>query len=163
MDIRDKALAFAAEKHRGQTYDGRPYIVHPIEVADIVNRAHLVFELVSTPNGNRRHSTPGLRNETEITALLHDVLEDTDATYGELSKEFGCGVARSVANVTRSQTETYKEYIYRIIAVGDCVAIAVKKADLECNLKHSSWFDLDRASSLIKRWAWALTELYKEV
>ena len=63
----DKVLKFAKEAHAGQKrkYTGEDYIVHPIEVSQIVKR--------------HRGSLP-----MQLAALLHDVLEDTDVTALEL-------------------------------------------------------------------------------
>lgn len=79
------AIAFASERHRGQTRKGSrtPYVVHPLEVAALLARDH-----------------PTRR--TLVTAgLLHDTLEDTRTTRRELEARFGREVARLVAAVTR--------------------------------------------------------------
>ena len=79
----DKALAFATEKHKGQVDDsGKPYINHPIAVAEIVRCVTKDEEVIAA-------------------AFLHDVLEDTDATYEELKSEFGFRVADLVNEVTK--------------------------------------------------------------
>ena len=77
---------FLAEKmHRGQKrYDGAPYIVHPLAVANI-----LVLEL-------------GIRDVNLICAsLLHDILEDTLATSELLESEFGEEITSLVEGVTK--------------------------------------------------------------
>lgn len=66
-----RAFNFAEDAHRGQTrFSGEPYIVHPLNVADILLEFH--------PD-----------EDTIIAALLHDVVEDTDHTLEEIEKLFG--------------------------------------------------------------------------
>ncbi len=77
------AYEFAAKAHEGQTRSsGQPYIIHPLEVA------HILLEL-------------GMDTDTICAALLHDVVEDTDATSEELQKRFGRDVAMLVEGVTK--------------------------------------------------------------
>lgn len=138
------ALMYASGTHLGQTYDNKPFIVHPIEVSDVVT-LHTKDDMAM------------------VVAILHDIIEDTDRSYDDLADMFGPEIADAVLIVTRNKDkETYKEYICRVKESRNELAMAVKKADLECNLKHSGWLDAEKASSLIKRWAWALTELNKE-
>jgi (p)ppGpp synthase/HD superfamily hydrolase len=79
----DRALKFATIAHDGQKrkYTGAPYIVHPIEVMEIVK---------SVPHDN----------EMLAAALLHDVVEDTDVTIEEIVDVFGDDVASLVADLT---------------------------------------------------------------
>ena len=81
-----KALAFAKEAHEsvGQVrkYTGEPYIVHPMEVADIVKSV-------------------GGSEAMQAAALLHDTVEDTDATLDELKDDFGNDVADLVDGVSK--------------------------------------------------------------
>lgn len=61
-----KTLAFAAEKHAGQyRIGGLPYIAHPVAVAELLREQ-------------------GYNTDYQITGLLHDLLEDTDATVSEI-------------------------------------------------------------------------------
>jgi guanosine-3',5'-bis(diphosphate) 3'-pyrophosphohydrolase len=81
-----KALAFAADKHRHQRrkdHEASPYINHPIDLAHIlVNEAGVRDPLVV------------------VAAILHDTVEDTATTPGELTAEFGPEVSAIVAEVT---------------------------------------------------------------
>lgn len=80
-----RAAKYAAGKHRGQKRgDGKtPYIQHPVSVARIL------------------HDEAGVRDDdTIIAALLHDTIEDTDATEAELTDLFGRIVAGVVSEVT---------------------------------------------------------------
>ena len=77
------AYEFAAKAHEGQKRSsGQPYIVHPLAVA------YILLEL-------------GMDTDTVCGALLHDVVEDTDATLDDLKKRFGQDVAMLVDGVTK--------------------------------------------------------------
>ncbi len=79
----DKAYRFADAKHKKQLRkSGEPYIIHPLAVAEIV------VEI-------------GLDTDAILAALLHDCLEDTDASYDEIVKLFGPTVAELVEGVTK--------------------------------------------------------------
>jgi (p)ppGpp synthase/HD superfamily hydrolase len=77
------ALAFAADRHAGQTRDGRgePFVTHPVEVACLLHEA-------------------GYSDEVIAAGVLHDVLEDTDVEREELTSRFGERVAGLVAAVS---------------------------------------------------------------
>ena len=78
-----KAYDFAFDVHKNQKrLSGYPYITHPIAVAAI-----LCDLKVDTA--------------TIITALLHDTIEDTEATYNEVNKLFGKEIADLVEGVTK--------------------------------------------------------------
>ncbi len=82
------ALAFAAERHAGQTRDmagDPPFVTHPVEVARLLHEA-------------------GCSDEVVAAGVLHDVLEDTDAQPEELRKRFGDEVATLVASVSDDPT-----------------------------------------------------------
>ncbi len=77
------AFTFADAAHHGQLRkSGEPYIIHPLAVADIV-------------------ADLGLDVDSVIAALLHDCIEDTDATHEEIAKKFGAPVAELVEGVTK--------------------------------------------------------------
>ncbi len=77
------AYEFASEKHDGQFREsGEPYITHPIAVARIL------LDL-------------GMDTDTICAALLHDVVEDTQASLSDLKKLFGEDVANLVDGVTK--------------------------------------------------------------
>ena len=77
------AFTFADTEHHGQLRkSGEPYIIHPLAVADIV-------------------ADLGLDVDSVIAALLHDTIEDTDATHEEVAKRFGEPVAELVEGVTK--------------------------------------------------------------
>lgn len=91
MTLVIRAYAFAAWKHRGQKRKGgrgEPYINHCIDVTE------------------RLWVTGGVRDINIITAaILHDTVEDTDATRDEIAHEFGDTVARIVMEVTDDTTK----------------------------------------------------------
>ena len=78
-----KAYNFAVEKHGEQLRrSGEPYIIHPMQVANIL------AEL-------------GLDDSTVCAALLHDVVEDTEVTHEDLIREFSLEIAEMVDGVTK--------------------------------------------------------------
>ncbi len=83
LGIINKAVQYANEKHKFQKRkDGSPYIIHPLAVAEIV------AEL-------------GLDTDAILSALLHDCIEDTDASHDEIAKLFNPTVAELVEGVTK--------------------------------------------------------------
>lgn len=76
MNVIEKAIVFAAEAHKNQTRKGTeiPYITHPFAVGMMLQSAGCSEDVVSA-------------------GILHDTLEDTEATYERLVKEFGDCVA----------------------------------------------------------------------
>ena len=73
-----------------------------------------------------------LTTDLEVSvALLHDVLEDTDADPELLRAALGDEAARSLDLLTRRETETYADYIERLATSGDDTAVRVKLADLD--------------------------------
>ena len=83
MDLVEKAIVYANEKHKFQKRkDGSPYIIHPLAVAAIV-------------------AEMGLDMDAILGSLLHDCIEDTDASHDEIEKLFGKTVAELVEGVTK--------------------------------------------------------------
>lgn len=84
----NQAIIFAAEAHSGQfrKYTGEPYVLHPLEVAEIL----------------RRHDRP--INEI-IGGILHDVVEDTNRTLKQVKFHFGAEVGDLVNGVTNVATD----------------------------------------------------------
>ena len=79
-----KAFEFANEAHKGvRRRSGEPYILHPIAVAKIV-----VQEI-------------GLGYKSIVTALLHDVVEDTEYTVEDVERLFGSKIASLVDGLTK--------------------------------------------------------------
>ena len=83
MALIDKAVEYANAKHQYQKRkDGSPYIIHPLAVAEVV-------------------AEMGLDMDAILGALLHDCIEDTDASHEEIEKLFGTTVAELVEGVTK--------------------------------------------------------------
>ncbi|MGH8119259.1 MAG: HD domain-containing protein [Gammaproteobacteria bacterium] len=120
----NKATLFASDKHRGQTRkdaDSTPYINHPAAVA------HLLTDYAGIEDVN-----------VIVAALLHDTLEDTDATVEEIEQEFGREVRDIVIEVTddKSLPSAKRKQLQIEHAAGlSHAARLVKLADKICNLQ----------------------------
>ena len=83
MTVIEQAIEYAQDKHKEQKRkDGSPYIIHPLAVAEIV-------------------AEMGLDTDAILGALLHDCIEDTDASYEDIAKRFGSTTAELVEGVTK--------------------------------------------------------------
>ena len=131
-----KAYNYAKEKHGTQCRkSGEPYIIHPVQVAYIL-------------------ADIGLDEATICAALLHDVVEDTDATHEDLVRDFGEEIANMVAGVTKlgelryqASTEERQVENYRkmFLAMGkDIRVIIIKLADRLHNLRTLKYLRRDR-------------------
>ena len=114
----NRAYVYAMKAHGAQTRaSGDPYFAHPIEVAGILTDYRL-------------------DTATIVTALLHDVIEDTPVTADDLRREgFHEAVIAAVLCVTHRKDEPYADYVVR--CKGNEVARRVKLADLEDNARLS--------------------------
>ena len=84
VDIITKAFNFARQAHKGvRRLSGEPYIMHPIAVAQIAC------------------SEIGLGSTSICSALLHDVVEDTDYTVEDIENIFGSKIAQIVDGLTK--------------------------------------------------------------
>ena len=87
-----RAYDYAYKHHEGQLRkSGEPYIMHPVAVA--VNIEQM-----------------GLDAESIMAGLLHDTIEDTEASYAEVAKEFGEAVAMLVDGVTKLTQMEHTSY-----------------------------------------------------
>ena len=122
----NRAYVFSMQKHGTQKRaSGDPYFSHPIEVAGILTDLRL-------------------DDETIVTAILHDTIEDTVATPEEIEKLFGRNVARLVDGVTKlskieAQTESQRaaENLRKFLLAmsGDIRVLLVKLADRLHNMR----------------------------
>ena len=79
----ERAYVFAEKCHEGQLrQSGDPYITHPLAVAHILADMHM-------------------DHESLMAAMLHDVIEDTGVTKGQISRRFGRPVADLVDGVSK--------------------------------------------------------------
>ena len=122
----NRAYVFSVQKHGSQKRaSGDPYFSHPIEVAGILTDF-------------------GLDDQTIVTALLHDTIEDTLVTYEEIEAAFGKDVARMVDGVTKlskieamSENERAAENLRKfLLAMSDDIRVLlVKLADRLHNMR----------------------------
>ncbi len=120
------AFAFGAEMHDGQfRHSGEPYFTHPVAVAGILAEQQM-------------------DDATLITALLHDTIEDTKATYAEVEARFGREIAELVDGVTKltnlqlSSSETKQAENFRKLFMAtsrDLRVTLVKLADRLHNMR----------------------------
>ena len=120
------AYRFASRAHEGQCRkSGEPFIAHPVEVAIIL--ADLRMDI-----------------ETLCAALLHDTVEDTDATSAQLSEEFNGQIAQlvdgvtkisriEVENLTDEQAQTIRKML--VAMSKDIRVIIIKLADRLHNMR----------------------------
>src|SRR6187402_3433146 len=126
LELLRKAYVFSALEHKGQIrHSGEPYLVHPMEVADIL--ADMKLDAVCIAAG-----------------LLHDVVEDTLTTPDRIRERFGEDVAHIVEGVTKigaipfSSTEERQAENFRkmlLAMVDDIRVILVKLADRLHNMR----------------------------
>lgn len=125
-DLVRRAYVFSAAAHRGQTRrNGEPYLVHPLEVSYIV--AELRLDAASV-----------------AAALLHDTVEDTVATVGDIRAQFGDDVGFLVDGVTKLEKLNFnsaeeaaaENFRKMLIAMSrDLRVILVKLADRLHNMR----------------------------
>ena len=118
-----RALIFATEKHRGQKrIGGGDYIAHPIAVCEIVKNQ-------------------GYGEDYQITALFHDLLEDTTATEDEILFYGNQEILTAVKLLTKQKGYDMAEYICAI--KNNKIAFVVKSADRLHNLQSALVTDVD--------------------
>ena len=127
VDIITKAFNFAKHAHKGvRRLSGEPYIMHPIAVAKIV-----CCEI-------------GLGSTSICSALLHDVVEDTDYTVEDIENMFGPKIAQIVDGLTKisggifgdhasAQAENFKKLL--LTMSDDIRVILIKIADRLHNMR----------------------------
>ncbi|WP_293907114.1 bifunctional (p)ppGpp synthetase/guanosine-3',5'-bis(diphosphate) 3'-pyrophosphohydrolase [Phenylobacterium sp.] len=122
----NRAYVYAMRAHGAQKRaSGDPYFAHPIEVAGILTEYRL-------------------DTETIVTALLHDVIEDTETTREKIEELFGAEIAELVEGVTKlSKLELSQEHLRQaenlrkfILAISkDVRVLLVKLADRLHNMR----------------------------
>lgn len=125
-NLLNRAYVFSLKAHGTQKRaSGDPYFSHPLEVAGILTNMQL-------------------DNDTIVTALLHDTIEDTVATYEQIEELFGENIARMVDGVTKmseieytsessKQAENFSKFL---LAISDDIRVLlVKLADRLHNMR----------------------------
>jgi GTP diphosphokinase / guanosine-3',5'-bis(diphosphate) 3'-diphosphatase len=125
-----RAYEFSARAHAGQfRKNGDPFVSHCVEVAKIL--ADLQLDTITVASG-----------------LIHDVVEDTSVTVGEIEKEFGREVSEIVDGLTKighlplnskedRQVENYRKLLVSIAR--DVRVIIIKLADRLHNMRTLDW------------------------
>ena len=136
-----RAYNYALQYHGAQKRkSGEPYIIHPLNVANIL-------------------AGLGMDTTTVCAALLHDVIEDTEATRQDLIKEFGKEVTEIVDGVTKLQKLQYTDkeeqqvenYRKMFLAMGkDIRVILIKLADRLHNMRTLKYLTRDRQLAISK-------------
>ena len=127
VDLITKAFNFARQAHKGvRRLSGEPYIMHPIAVAQIAC------------------SEIGLGSTSICSALLHDVVEDTDYTVEDIENIFGPKIAQIVDGLTKisggifgeqasAQAENFKKLL--LTMSDDIRVILIKICDRLHNMR----------------------------
>jgi len=139
LDIVERAYVYSARVHAGQVrLSGEPYLMHPLEVANIL--ADMRLDVVSVAAG-----------------ILHDVLEDTRAEPEDLRKLFGPEVLNIVSGVTKlsnmptsSTQERQAENIRKMfLAMADDIrVILIKLADRLHNMRTLRFHSPERRRAI---------------
>lgn len=127
-ELTNKAMKIAYAAHHGQTdYNGIPYIFHPIHLAESMD------DEVSC-----------------CAALLHDVVEDTDVTMEQLSREFPEEVIAVLKLLTHDDSVDYFDYVRAIKS--NPTAVKVKLADLAHNSDQTRCVGSDLSEEQLAYW-----------
>lgn len=132
------ALHLACTMHLDSQYGDGPYALHPIRVAHMVKRG-----------GGTRVAV--------LAGYLHDTVEDSSYTLGQMADTFGAEVATAVELLTRQEGETYDQYLDRLTSSRNMDAMLVKLCDLTDNLNQRP------GASLTKRYQLAKTRIGLEM
>lgn len=134
MPTLEEAIALAAQAHRGQVDKaGQPYVLHLLRVM--------------------------FRVETEqerITAVLHDLVEDTGHTFDDLrALGYPAEIVEALDCLTRRPEESYEQFVER--AAANPLARRVKLADIEDNMDIRRYTalaerDLERLQRYLRAW-----------
>ena len=137
-EMTKKAMRICYEAHKGQLDKGGcPYVFHPYHLAEQMQT-----------------------EETVITALLHDVVEDTSYTFDDLRKEgFSENVIKALMLLTHDNSVPYEMYIQGV-KMND-IAKQVKLADLRHNSDVTRLAPGTVNEQRMKKYAAAIGELTK--
>ncbi|HKF54792.1 MAG TPA: RelA/SpoT family protein, partial [Blastocatellia bacterium] len=134
-DLLRRAYLFSAREHRGQVRkSGEPYLIHPLEVANIL--ADLKLDPICVATG-----------------LLHDIVEDTDTSTEMIDEYFGSEIAHLVEGVTKISKLDNSSYEERqalnmrkmlLAMVDDVRVVLVKLADRLHNMRTLEFLPLEK-------------------
>jgi len=147
----ERALLYAAKKHRGQRRkgDGRPYIMHPLSV---------MTRILSI----KKSSNAFLLG---TAAVLHDVVEDCGVSIKKIAKKFGYHVAALVAELTLDKTQYEKigktEYLCQEMMGMSSYALAIKLCDRLDNVCDMKGMDDEFKERYMKETATIMQTLFK--
>jgi GTP pyrophosphokinase len=136
-----KAWEFCVSHHEGQTRaSGEPYIVHPLEVAEVLAEMKLDATAIAA-------------------ALLHDAVEDTPATSEEIGERFGDQVAHIVEGVTKidkiqfaNREDRQAENVRKMLLamVSDVRVVLIKLADRLNNMRTLEHLKPERQEAIAR-------------
>ncbi len=137
----EKAYAFAERLHAGQTrLSGEPYITHSVETTAILHELHSDSDAL-------------------VAGLLHDCLEDTDATHDQIQREFGDEIVHLVEGVTKISTRLFRdseeqkaENLRKILLamIRDIRVLVIKLADRLHNMRTLEFLPEDKRQRLAR-------------
>jgi len=155
MTLLDEAIVFAVQAHSGmmRKRESVPYILHPLEVAAIAGTITSDEEILAA-------------------AVLHDTVEDTDTTIGEIMEKFGARVASVVASETENKrrdlppSETWhirkEEALRELKATDDTAVKIVCLSDKLANMRafyrvwrikgNAMWQDFNQTDPASQAW-----------
>ena len=141
LELTEKAYDFAKKAHENQKRaSGEEYFIHPCTVAGIL------LDL-------------GLDAATVAAAFLHDVIEDTPVSEGDIKKEFGDEVLQLVQGVTKlerieftSQEEEQAENFRKLFVAmaKDIRVIIIKLADRLHNMRSLNFLSVERQQRMAR-------------
>ena len=136
-----KAYEFSQQHHKGQAREsGEPYLVHPLQVATILAEMQLDTTAI-------------------VAGLLHDAVEDTTVTSGEIETEFGEQVAHIVEGVTKiskidfaSSEEAQAENVRKMVLamMDDIRVVLIKLADRLHNMRTLKFLSPERQQKIAR-------------
>ncbi len=136
-----KAWEFCVSHHKGQTRaSGEPYVVHPLEVAEVLVEMKLDGTAIAA-------------------ALLHDAVEDTQATRQEIADAFGDQVAHIVEGVTKidkiqfaNREDRQAENVRKMLLamVSDVRVVLIKLADRLHNMRTLEHLKPERQEAIAR-------------
>src|SRR5689334_600654 len=139
IELLRRAYVFSAFEHKGQVrHSGEPYLVHPLQVADLL--ADMKVDVVAVAAG-----------------LLHDIVEDTQTSIERIRELFGADVAHVVEGVTKlgaisfssseeRQAENFRKML--LAMVDDIRVIMVKLADRLHNMRTLHFLPEERRARI---------------